>query len=159
MIGVVTAPDLYTYIPFDPPSLEALQNRYRKWEPRISPDKDEIWLNWVIRLKSEDRYIGDLQAGYKDDKAAYIAYMLHPDYQHRGFTTESVRALLDFLFDQLSMVSVRAYIDTRNQQSIALVQRVGMVRVDFLPRADHFKGSDSDEFVFEVTPETRRHTA
>lgn len=151
MLDVISSPDLYTYIPFDPPTLEQLKNRYRRWEPRISPEKDEIWLNWVIRLKSENTYIGDLQAGYKENNVAYVAYMLNKDYQQQGYATESLTAIIDMLFHEMHVDAVRAFIDTRNQKSIDLVRRLKMTQVEFIPKADHFKGTRSDEHVFEIT--------
>ncbi len=44
------APDLYTYIPHEPPkSVDVLQARYRRWSVRQSSDGSEIWLNFVVR--------------------------------------------------------------------------------------------------------------
>src|SRR4029079_127344 len=43
-------PDLYTYIPQDPPSsLDALKIRYAALPTRHSPDGQEDWLNWALR--------------------------------------------------------------------------------------------------------------
>lgn len=45
-----------------------------------------------------------------------------------------------------------AFIDTRNQPSIRLVTRLGFRQVRTIENADHFKGSSSDEVVFEKSP-------
>ena len=40
--------------------------------------------------------------------------------------------------------------DARNLASINLVKNLGMTQVEFIAKADHFKVSDSDEFVFGI---------
>lgn len=158
MIDILSHPDLYLYIPFDPPDLEKLTARYARWEPRISPDENEIWLNWVIRLRENNELIGDLQAGYKEDKIAYIAYLLGGEHQNRGYAYESVSALIAFLFKDIGITAIQSYIDTRNAKSIKLVQKLRFEQIDFIPNADHFKGTASDEFVFELVPEKWKKT-
>ncbi|MDB5478592.1 MAG: GCN5-related N-acetyltransferase [Alphaproteobacteria bacterium] len=153
MVDVIGDPDLYRFIPFDPPILEKLQQRYKRWEARISPEQDEIWLNWVARLKPDGPYIGDFQVGYKENREANIAYRLAKLYQSQGFATEALRKIIDILFNNLDILSVKAWVDTRNKRSIALVKKLGLMQVDFITRADHFKGEDSDEFVFEMRSE------
>jgi hypothetical protein len=46
---------------------------------------------------------------------------------------------------------VAAEIDTRNVASIALVESLGFSRVAFEKGADHFKGSSSDEYRYELS--------
>ena len=150
MVNVLNDPKLYSFIPFDPPSLEKLKQRYKRWEARISPEQNEIWLNWVIHLKSTDQYIGDLQVGYKENKEASIAYMIAENWQGQGYATEGLVSLIYMLFDCLDMTCVKAWIDTRNQKSINLVKTMGFQHTDTLIKADHFKDQDSDEFVFEL---------
>lgn len=158
MVDVLGDPVLYQYIPFDPPTLEKLQQRYKRWEVRISPQQDEIWLNWVVRLKGSNLYIGDVQAGYKDDKIASIAYMTAKKYQHFGYTHEGLGAVIAFLFEQLHVSAVKAWIDTRNQRSIHLVKKLGLQYVETITNADYFKGANSNEFVFELIRNNSPHS-
>ncbi|MBP9708765.1 MAG: GNAT family N-acetyltransferase [Oligoflexales bacterium] len=57
---------------------------------------------------------------------------------------------MELLFDKVAAKSVKAWIDTRNLASINLVKKLGMTQVEFIAKADHFKGTDSDEFVFRI---------
>ena len=57
---------LYTYLPDDPLSLEAMEKRFTFWEPGISPDQSEYWLNWVIQIQESQQVIGTLQAGVNE---------------------------------------------------------------------------------------------
>jgi RimJ/RimL family protein N-acetyltransferase len=142
---------LYTYIPEDSLSLEKLENRYAFWEQRISPDKTEYWLNWVVFTKEDQRAIGELQAGvHIESKVASIAYKVGSSFQGKGYATEGVIAMIEHLKRNYGVIQIKAWIDTRNQPSIKLVERIGMTQVEFIEKADHFKGSDSDEYVYQL---------
>ena len=143
--------NLYTFIPQDPPSLEALEKRYLFLENTLSPDKTEYWLNWVLFNQDKQEVIGTLQAGvHIENKQATIAYMIGIHAQNKGYATEAVQALIHYLKDQYQITQVKAWIDTRNAASIRLVEKVGMQQVEFIEKADHFKGSDSDEYVYQL---------
>jgi RimJ/RimL family protein N-acetyltransferase len=148
MTSLLAHPDLHTYVPSDPPTLEKLKSRYKYWESRISPEEDELWLNWVGRLKTNGKLVGHFQAGVKTSLDASIAYTIGKDFQRQGLAYEGLAKILELLFETIKSKSVKAWIDTRNLASINLVKKLGMTEVEFIAKADHFKGSDSDEFVF-----------
>ena len=141
-------PSLYTYLPKDPPTLDALEKQYTFWENRESPDGSEYWLNWVVFY--QDLCIGTVQAGvHREKKEASIAYMISSDFQGQGLGTEATGALIDHLRTHYAVKRVKAWIDTRNASSIRLVEKLGLEQIEFLEKADHFKGEDSDEFVYQ----------
>ena len=143
--------ELYRFIPQDPPpSLEALTDRYDFLSARRSPDGHEAWLNWAVRDKRSGDYVGTLEATVEEDPLAFIAYMVFVPYQRRGFAAEACRRLLEHLVDDYQVRVVAAEIDTRNTASIALVESLGFERVGFQKGADHFKGSTSDEYRYEI---------
>ena len=151
LVELLAHPDLHTFVPSDPPVLEKLKDQYRYWERRISPKGDELWLNWAAKSKESGRIIGHFQAGMTVFREASIAYTVGKSFQRRGFAYESLSAILSFLFEKLGAKSVKAWIDTRNEASVCLVKKLGMVQVELIKNADHFKGADSDEFVFEIS--------
>ena len=65
-----------------------------------------------------------------------------------GFATEGLQEVFRFLSARMGIGEVKAWIDTRNLASIALVEKLGLQRVERIENADHFKGTRSDEFVF-----------
>jgi RimJ/RimL family protein N-acetyltransferase len=141
---------LYTYIPQDPLTLEALKRRYRLWEERESPDGTEYWLNWVIF--HQGACVGTLQAGiHRASLEASIAYMIASKSQGYGLATEAVSALIQHLRTHYQVSLVKAWIDTRNLASLRVVEKVGLKRVEYIKDADHFKGNKSDEFVYQLT--------
>lgn len=142
---------LYQFIPQDPlASPKALQDRYGLLSSRRSPDGSEAWLNWAVREKRSGDYVGTLEATVEGDPLAYIAYMVFVAHQRRGLAAEACGRLIAHLFEDYRVDVVAAEIDTRNLGSIALVESLGFGRVAFVKDADHFKGSASDEYRYEL---------
>lgn len=145
---------IYRFIPQDPPvSEQALLERYRRLEARQSPDGQEVWLNWAMRLDSAGTYIGTLEATVYPEQTAYIAYTVFPPYQGNGYATEGVRLMLDHLDQSYQIPVIAALIDTRNSRSISPVERLGFGRVATERDADFFKGAPSDEYRYELRSE------
>jgi RimJ/RimL family protein N-acetyltransferase len=142
---------LYRFIPDDPPSaLEELEARYRWLANRRSPDGSEAWLNWAMRLRGTEAYVGTLQASVYPDRTADVAYMVFVPHQRQGYAKEGLARVLAHLFDDYDVDTVAAEIDTRNAASIALVEGLGFARVATLQAADFFKGASSDEYRYEL---------
>ncbi|WP_092436172.1 GNAT family N-acetyltransferase [Collimonas sp. OK607] len=148
-------PALYPFIPQDAPaSLASLTERYSRLESRSSPDGSEIWLNWAVKLAGDDEYVGYAQAGVDADGQAMLAYFVFKPYQRRGYATEMCMQIRDHLMTAFAADSVYALIDTRNQASIALVERLGFKREALLPNADYFKNANSDEYRYRYAKNT-----
>lgn len=150
MFPVLIDPSLYSYIPKEPPTVDQLKKQYQLWEKQESPDGKEIWLNWVGRMRVENCLIGHFQAGIDKSGEAYIAYMVGVKFQRRGFAEEALRAIIDILRRDYKVKIIRATIDSRNIASIELVKKLHMRQVDFKKNADHFKGSASNEVVYQL---------
>jgi [ribosomal protein S5]-alanine N-acetyltransferase len=142
---------LYRFIPQDPPeSPLALEARYRVLSRRRSPDGREAWLNWAVRVRGSDAYAGVLEASVGQDLSSTIAYMTFAAYQRRGFAAEGCERVIRLLFEGYGVRFVEAEIDTRNTASVALVESLGFERTATRFGADHFKGSPSDEYRYEL---------
>lgn len=150
MFEALSDPKHYAFIPQDPPaSLEVLRARFERLEGRRSPNGRELWLNWAIRAES-GAAAGLVQAtGYPDGRAA-IAYELFTAFQGRGLATSAIRTMLVHLRDQAKLTAASALVDTRNQKSIRLLERLGFSRTRFIKDAAFFKGATSDEYEYRL---------
>jgi RimJ/RimL family protein N-acetyltransferase len=149
MALLLADPQLFEFLPSDPPSVNELAKLYGYWEARRSPDGSELWLNWAGRRTDTNDVVGHFQAGVESDGSASIAYTVGLRHQRRGFATEAMSAVCDLLDQFLRVHTIRAWIDTRNAASINLVQRIGLRKNQYIENADNFKGSPSHEYVFE----------
>ncbi len=144
-------PALYTFIPQDPPlSLADLLVRYAALSMRRSPTGQEVWLNWVLRRRGTDDYVGAVQATIHEDRTTMLAYMIFPSFWGHGYAREGCARVLTHLREAYDVSRVAAEIDTRNTASIQLIEVLGFNRVALTPHADFFKGAESDEYLFEL---------
>ncbi len=148
LFSLLSDPALYTFLPGDPPvSVEALHERYERLEWRRSPDGKELWLNWAARQES-GTYVGLVEATVRADASAQIAYFVFHPFQRQGFAAEAVEAVVMHLKNDIGVETARALLDTRNEASWRLLERLGFKRTRTIKNADHFKGSSSDEFEY-----------
>lgn len=82
----------------------------------------------------EKRLIGDIGVHFlgQNGKTCEIGYTVDPNYQRRGYASEAVRGMLEYLFDQLEKEHVFAVVDPRNTASIGLLRKLGCS--EFSPR-------------------------
>jgi RimJ/RimL family protein N-acetyltransferase len=143
-------PDLYTYVPEDAPlDVSRLQDRFRSLETRRSPDGEQLWLNWVIW--SGDEPAGLVQATCTLERKLFVAYEVFSSFRRRGIAVAAVRLMLSHLRRHQLADLALAYVDTRNEASISVLERLGFSRVRMLTGADYFKGSVSDEYEYVRT--------
>jgi RimJ/RimL family protein N-acetyltransferase len=108
-----------------------------------------------VRLREEGRlpkatYVGTLEATIYPDRSAYLAYTVFVPFWRRGYAREGCARLLRHLLEDYRVRVVVAEMDTRNAASISLAEALGFERVGATPGADHFKGSVSDEYHYEL---------
>jgi [ribosomal protein S5]-alanine N-acetyltransferase len=121
--------NLYRFIPIDPPvSLGALAARYNRLRQRISPDGQERWLNWAIRINATADYVGTIEATVMPDNTAKLAYMIFPQFWLQGYAKERCQRVINHLFKEYSVVKILSEIDTRNIASIRLVESLGFTK-------------------------------
>lgn len=143
---------IYRFIPQNPPaSLQALEARYQQLENRKSPGGDERWLNWAIKLKDADNYIGTIQATVRNDHTSLLAYELSPDFWGHGYATEACSVVIENLFADYAVAEIIAEVDTRNTASHKLLERLSFRRTAERRRADFFKGAYSDEYTYKLS--------
>jgi [ribosomal protein S5]-alanine N-acetyltransferase len=145
---------IYEFIPEDPPELEALRERYGGLQIRCSPKGDELWLNWAIRIKDSETYLGYVQATLTSDQRGDFAYVLGSTFWKQGYATEACKRVLELLFESYGMTQINARVDTRNQASYRLIERLGFTRVAIHSNVDFFKGSSSDEYEYCLNRES-----
>jgi RimJ/RimL family protein N-acetyltransferase len=144
-------PLLYSHVPQEPPaSPQALRERCALLSTRRSPQGDQLWLNWVMCDARDGRYLGRLQATVHADGSAWIAYEVFSPFWHRGFASEGCAAMIAWLIQTLGVQQLVAEVDSLNEASLRLLDRLGFQRLSLRQAADHFKGRSSDEWTLRL---------
>jgi [ribosomal protein S5]-alanine N-acetyltransferase len=124
MFAVLSDPAIYAYENEPPPSIEWLRDRFVKLESRRSPDGQEQWLNWVIRLPNS-KLVGFAQATVRSNGGAAIAYVLSSAYWGRGLARQAVLAMIGELAERYQVRDFYAVFKCGNQRSMRLLERLG----------------------------------
>jgi RimJ/RimL family protein N-acetyltransferase len=147
----VTDARLYEYVPQDPPvSMAALRERLSLLAARRSPQGDQLWLNWVMREREGGGLRGRLQATVLTDATAWIAYEVFPDHWRQGYASEGIQRMIEWLIDTLAVQHVAAEVDSLNEGSLRVLERLGFQRAAWREAADEFKGRISHEWTLRL---------
>ncbi len=140
--------NLHTFTPYIQLTMEEQRKTCSRWATRRSPDGKELWLNWLARDISTRLSVGHFQAGLTEDGAGSIGYVVARNFQDKGYATEALKTIFEYLQNSLMAKEVKAWSDTRNLASHRVANKLGMVQTELIKNADFFRGSSSDEFVF-----------
>ncbi len=121
---------------------------------RLEKDGDGIVL--AAELVGPDgtagRVIGDFSIILKSHENAQVdvGWVLHPDYQGKGYATEGASALLDLAFGEIGAHRVCAELGPANTASAALCRRLGMRHEAHFVEYEIFKGGWGDLDVYAI---------
>ncbi len=112
------------------------------WKPHTSPTETEQilkdWVrhysennyyNWAIVLKeNRDEPIGNIAVVHSDEKTdmMHIGYCIGRKWWHKGVTSEALKAVMDFLFDEVNANRIESRHDPRNPHSGGVMKKCGM---------------------------------
>lgn len=152
--------EIYRYVPGDVPQrANDLALRYRRTSAGPAAP-DERWWNWAVAARERPaKPFGTVETSLSQSgKHASLGYMFGRSAWGRGFAFEACSAAIAYLRRHAATERIDAFIDTRNERSIRLAERLGMHRVETVARADYFKGSASDEYHFRLlTTDQKEH--
>ena len=125
--------------------------------------KDERYYQWAIELKGTDfGPIGSISVTNEIDpqiKMAEIGYCIGRRWWHTGVTSRALKAVMDFLFDQVGVNKVQARHDLRNVHSGHVMKKCGMKYEGTLRQADRNNSGVCDAVYYGLLAEERRQAA
>ena len=118
----------------------------------LHPDTPGEWYQFAVALHGSGELIGDCaaQTMADDPRQAEIGFTFAPAHQGRGYATEAVRRLLDYLFLERGKHRVSAACDDRNVRSSALLRRVGMRREGLTVESVWSKGEWTNDELYAI---------
>ena len=108
------------------------------------------WFQIAVELRASGEMIGDcaFHVLAPDGQQAEIGFTFSRPSQCKGYATEAVARLLDYLFGELGLRRVRATCDAENLASAKLLERIGMRREGHLIENIWFKGVWGSEYTY-----------
>jgi len=140
-------------------------NRYQGWIPENIEDVEvfigklskqinepETWFQFVLIEKESQKIVGDLGVHfyYKENKQVEIGCTLNKTFQNRGYATESVKKVIDYLFQDLNKHRIITSIDPNNQSSIRLVERLGFRKEAHFVESLFINGIWVDDLIYAM---------
>lgn len=154
MFAYRSLPEVYRYQFFAPKNSQDMLGFITKLAnaPINTPGS---WFQMGILLKESGDFIGDCGMHFPDDDSqqAEVGITLSPQFQGKGYATETLTALLNHLFYALDKHRVFASVDPRNQASIAMMERVGMRKEAHFRQSLWFKEEWLDDMVYAILKE------
>jgi RimJ/RimL family protein N-acetyltransferase len=146
-----SVPAVARYQSWDIPFGEEQARRFVAALATSHPDTADEWFQFAVTETTSGRLLGDVAAAPESDhRLARIGFTLAPEARGRGFATEAVTGLLDYLFHARGKHRVAADCDPRNLASVALLERVGLRREAHHLQSAWWKGEWTDAFLYAV---------
>ena len=101
------------------------------------------------------RFVGDISLWAVDDSLSHgeVSWVLDPERGGQGYATEMAGAVLELGFGHYGMHRIQAQVESRNQASAQLCERLGMRREAHLRRNWLIKGEWTDTLVYGLLAE------
>ncbi|KGM44929.1 GNAT family protein [Neobacillus niacini] len=84
-------------------------------------------MRWGIVLKENNKFIGTLGLNglQLKNKKAEIGYEIHPSFWRKGYTSEAIKEVLRYSYQELKLNRIGAVVYLENEASSNLLQKLG----------------------------------
>ncbi len=166
-LTILDAEDLYKY------RSDAETNQYQGWIPKsiddvqnfISKTADKIdeydtWFQLAIISKEKGEMIGDIGIHFFDvDRyQVEIGCTLAKNYHGKGIAIEALKAVIEYLFDNLYKQRITCSIDPKNRASIKMVERLGFRKEAHFKQSIYIDGEWYDDLVYAILKDEWKST-
>lgn len=133
----------------DPLTREQAEQRAREmlgdWDAA-----EDAWLGLAIEERTAGQFVGlaFFRVVSYENQSVELGYRLHPDYWRRGYATEAVRALVEFLAETIEVRKLVAYCVAENEGSLKVLENLGFSREGCLKQHSWLDGRWQDELIF-----------
>lgn len=152
MLRYRSNPKVYEYQNFKPKTIDDV-NSFINDKVCKKPNIPDTWHQLSILNKESNELIGDIGIHFIDDMQVEIGYTLAIEHQVKGYATEAIYNLIDYLFNSLNKHRITASVDPRNTKSIALLERINMRKEAHFKKSYWFNGEWTDDVIFAILRE------
>ncbi len=120
----LSMPEVIQYYGVNYSSLEAIDEQMN-WYSNLEKSKSGLW--WAIRLKGTKEFCGTIGFNdyQKEHRKAELGFWLLPKYWKKGFIQESADSIITYLFKQLEIHRLEAFVEAENKNSSSALLKLG----------------------------------
>lgn len=148
---LLSHPKVKVFIPEEfLPKNPAACSREIQFLTNLFRDKRSIY--WAIATRKDNQLIGTcgFEQWFFRHNRLELAYELHPDYWGQGIASQSVKAAVDYGFNQMQVNRIDAYSLLHNISSIKLLIGLGFRQEAVLQQFRYFNGAYRDIALFRL---------
>ena len=91
--------------------------------------KPSLDFRWAVVLKENNKVIGVVEIfDIENCRMGDVAYRFNPKYWRQGFATESMTAVIEFIFSKTEMKRLNGRADVRNIASNRVLEKCGFIK-------------------------------
>lgn len=112
--------------------------------------KNHEGITWAIIEKTSNTLIGDFGIWHIDKQHARgdIGYILHPNFWKNGYMSEAMHTLIRFGFHTINLHSFAANVNTKNNNSKALLLKFGFKLEAYFRESFYYDGQYLDSEIY-----------
>jgi RimJ/RimL family protein N-acetyltransferase len=134
------------YIPLTQESRTAMEKGYDTMPPET---------RWFIIEKKDRSKIGSI-GHFPAGKAFEIGYAIIPSERGKGYCTEALKIMVDYMFLSKTTVRVQAHADTRNTASQRVLEKAGFEKEGTVRKLNFIRGEWRDSYLYSILREEWR---
>lgn len=133
-----------------PDTIKDVENFINNTSTKI--DEPKTWFQFVIIEKESGKIIGDIGIHFfdKDNKQVELGCTLDKYFHNKGYATEALICVINYLFCDLNKHRIITSIDPFNKNSIRLVQRIGFRKEAHFIESLFVKGKWVDDIIYAL---------
>lgn len=112
------------------------------------------WFQFVIVELDSGSLIGDIGIHFletdSENMQVEIGYTLNKNYRGKGYATEALTKVIDYLINDLNKHRIIASIDPTNTDSIRLIERLGFRKEAHYIKSLFFHGEWVDDLIYAI---------
>jgi RimJ/RimL family protein N-acetyltransferase len=147
---------------------DAEANKFQSWIPQTLEDVEqfiernnkefnqpESWYQVLITEKDSKAVIGDIGIHFfgAENLQVELGITLNKDFQGRGYASEALKGVINFLFSDLKKHRVMASIDPENIDSLKLMERIGFRKEGHFVKSLFWKNNWVDDLIYALLQE------
>ncbi|OVE56529.1 GNAT family N-acetyltransferase [Chryseobacterium mucoviscidosis] len=147
---------------------DAEANKFQGWIPETLKDVEqfiernnkefnqpESWYQVLITEKDTKAVIGDIGIHFfgAENLQVELGITLNKDFQGRGYASEALKGVINFLFSDLKKHRIMASVDPENIDSLKLMERIGFRKEGHFVKSLFWKNNWTDDVIYALLRE------